>query len=63
MARDLESAQQGEDRLWPEAEDEGRDGECRDAEFADGWKRDRSGLLRVDETPDLGKQGVDCRRP
>jgi hypothetical protein len=36
MARDLESAQQGEDRLWPEAEDEGRDGECGDAEFADG---------------------------
>jgi hypothetical protein len=29
------SAQQREDRLWPEAEDERGDGECGDAELAD----------------------------
>ena len=34
------STQQGEDRLRPEAEDQRGDGECGDAEFADGGKRD-----------------------
>jgi hypothetical protein len=57
------STQQREDRLWPEAEDEGSDGECGDAEFADGRKRDRSGVRRVGETPDLGKQRMDYRTP
>jgi hypothetical protein len=39
------SAQQREDRLWPESEDEGRDGECGDAELADNEMNNARNLL------------------